>query len=441
MEQTPNYHLNKPGYEEFGDVEVLNQNFAAIDTELKKNADAVGERVKTAELAEKVKQTVKDGSLTAKDLGAVSADTKGKANGVAGLDGNGKVPSGQLPEMNYEGKGAVDEHNKSSTAHAALFEAVNSAAAAAKSAADAVQTNLNTHTENKSNPHNVTADQVGAAAKDLSNVQFGLAFEEASLPSSESWRSVCFGNGKFVAVAAGSTKAAYSTDGITWTAATLPSSESWRSVCFGNGKFVAVAAGSNAVAYSADGTTWTAVTLPSTASWYSVCYGNGKFVAVAYNGTKAAYSTDGITWTAATLPSSATLGSVCYGNGKFVAVAITSAQFVYADASPSIVEQLFGAGMVRVQEMSSVGTGTYGSNNPTTLTFDIVPKVVFVQTIGLTKYHMWALYGQRSASTRETDSSAEVDFIWNQKQVSWFNASNRFNQLNAEYTYKVIALG
>lgn len=51
MEQTPNYHLNKPGYEEFGDVEVLNQNFAAIDTELKKNADAVDERVKTTELA------------------------------------------------------------------------------------------------------------------------------------------------------------------------------------------------------------------------------------------------------------------------------------------------------------------------------------------------------------------------------------------------------
>lgn len=28
MEQTPNYHLNKPGYEEFGDVEVLNQSTA-----------------------------------------------------------------------------------------------------------------------------------------------------------------------------------------------------------------------------------------------------------------------------------------------------------------------------------------------------------------------------------------------------------------------------
>ena len=153
MEQTPNYHLNKPGYEEFGDVEVLNQNFAAIDTELKNNADAVGERVKTTELAEKVKQTVKDGSLAAEDLGAVSADTKGKANGVAGLDGNGKVPSGQLPEMNYEGKGAVDTHNKSSAAHAALFKAINDLLAA--------------HVKDTGNPHKVTPTQIGAIALTL----------------------------------------------------------------------------------------------------------------------------------------------------------------------------------------------------------------------------------------------------------------------------------
>lgn len=153
MEQTPNYHLNKPGYEEFGDVEVLNQNFAAIDTELKKNADAVGERVKTTELAEKVKQTVKDGSLAAKDLGAVSVDTKGKANGVAGLDGNGKVPSGQLPEMNYEGKGAVDTHNKSSAAHAARFKAINDLLAA--------------HVKDTGNPHKVTPAQIGAIALTL----------------------------------------------------------------------------------------------------------------------------------------------------------------------------------------------------------------------------------------------------------------------------------
>lgn len=153
MEQTPNYHLNKPGYEEFGDVEVLNQNFAAIDTELKNNVDAVNARVKTAELAAEVKKVAKDGSLTASDLGAVSAADKGKAGGIAGLGDDGKVPSGQLPEMNYEGKGAVDTHNKSTTAHAALFKVINDLLAA--------------HVKDTGNPHKVTPAQIGAIALTL----------------------------------------------------------------------------------------------------------------------------------------------------------------------------------------------------------------------------------------------------------------------------------
>ena len=36
------------------------------------------------------------------------------------------------------------------------------------------------------------------------------------MPSSEYWQSVTYGNGKFVAVAYGSDKSAYSEDGITW---------------------------------------------------------------------------------------------------------------------------------------------------------------------------------------------------------------------------------
>ena len=70
----------------------------------------------------------------------------------------------------------------------------------------------------------------------------------STLPSSATWISVTYGDGKFVAVAAGSDKAAYSTDGINWTASTLPSSASWQSVTYGDGKFVAVAAGSDATA-------------------------------------------------------------------------------------------------------------------------------------------------------------------------------------------------
>ena len=157
--------------------------------------------------------------------------------------------------------------------------------------------------------------------------RYGMEFPEVigrTLPASASWYSATYGNGKFVAVAAGGTTAAYSTDGIIWTASTMPSSASWRSVTYGDGKFVAVAYNSNKTAYSTDGITWTASTLPSPSSWFSVTYGNGKFVTVANGGTTAAYSTDGITWTASTMPSSASWYSATYGNGKFVTVANNS---------------------------------------------------------------------------------------------------------------------
>ena len=144
------------------------------------------------------------------------------------------------------------------------------------------------------------------------------SWTEGTMPSSQNWYSVCYGNGKFVAVAYNSNVFSYSTDGITWTEGTMPSSRNWKSVCYGNDKFVALS--SNVFAYSTDGITWTEGTLPSTKYWTSVCYGNGKFVAITNTNTIAAYSTDGITWTKATLPTGAYWHSVCYGNDKFVAL-------------------------------------------------------------------------------------------------------------------------
>lgn len=121
--KTTNYGLNKHSPQDFYNVEARNENWDKIDTELKNNVDAVNARVKTAELAAEVKKVAKDGSLTASDLGAVSAADKGKAGGIAGLGDDGKVPAAQLPAMNYEGKGTVDTHNKSTTAHKELFAA------------------------------------------------------------------------------------------------------------------------------------------------------------------------------------------------------------------------------------------------------------------------------------------------------------------------------
>lgn len=109
------YDPDKDGASTFNIKQALNDNWDKLDNE-------VAARVKTTELASEVKKTVKGGSLTASDLGAVSAKDKGQAGGIAGLGADGKVPSSQLPAMNYEGKGAVDTHNKSTTAHKALFD-------------------------------------------------------------------------------------------------------------------------------------------------------------------------------------------------------------------------------------------------------------------------------------------------------------------------------
>ena len=110
-----------------------------------------------------------------------------------------------------------------------------------------------------------------------------------TLPAERNWRSVSYGAGKFVAVAYGSNKGAYSTDGITWTEMTLPASRNWRSVTYGNGKFVAVASDSDKGAYSTDGINWMELTLPASRYWQSVTYGDGRFIAVASLSTNGAY--------------------------------------------------------------------------------------------------------------------------------------------------------
>lgn len=157
----------------------------------------------------------------------------------------------------------------------------------------------------------------------------------SGLPYPCDWSSIAYGNGKFVAVQKDGKqywgdKAVYSTDGINWTGTSMPSTQKWSSVTYGGGKFVAIASGgsggSDKCAYSTDGINWTQSSLPSSRLWNSIAYGNGKFVAIAYNssgsyGTKVcAYSTDGIDWTGSSLPTSGYWWSVTYGNGKFVAV-------------------------------------------------------------------------------------------------------------------------
>ena len=157
----------------------------------------------------------------------------------------------------------------------------------------------------------------------------GISWTQGTMPSSTNWTSVCYGNGKYVAVAWNSNIMAYSTDGISWTEGNMPSSQYWESVCYGNDKYVAIASNidnnTNIVAYSTNGIQWTQGNMPSNNSWNSVCYGNDKFVAIVYDNTDIyAYSTNGIQWTQGNMPSSQWWTSVCYGNGKYVAVATSN---------------------------------------------------------------------------------------------------------------------
>lgn len=74
-----------------------------------------------------------------------------------------------------------------------------------------------------------------------------------------------------MAVASQSNVSAYSSDGINWTETTWNVGHDWSSVCYGNGKFVAVASfNSNIAAYSTDGVNWTETTLPFKKDWSSV---------------------------------------------------------------------------------------------------------------------------------------------------------------------------
>jgi hypothetical protein len=174
----------------------------------------------------------------------------------------------------------------------------------------------------------------------------GINWTPTTLPSSANWYSVAYGNGKFVAIAYYSNKAAYSTDGINWTETTMPSSGNWWGFTYGNGKFVAIAtSNSNKAAYSLDGITWIAATMPSIANWHSVAYGNGKFVTASYGSTKAAYSTDGINWTETTMPSSANWYSVAYGNDMFVSIADNGNQAAFSNDIYSHTLNISGNGL------------------------------------------------------------------------------------------------
>lgn len=101
----------------------------------------------------------------------------------------------------------------------------------------------------------------------------------------------------------------------------------------------------------------------------------------------------------------------------------------------------------RVQVVSYVGTGTSGSDNPVSITFDFVPKSIWVIGRGYSydsEVHL--MHGDTSKDSDKVYYFAFSRISWENKTVSWYNTSQSGSQasdLQANRlgeTYKVLAI-
>lgn len=149
----------------------------------------------------------------------------------------------------------------------------------------------------------------------------GKAWTVSTMPFVGNWTSICWGADRFVAVAAGTNKAAYSQFGILWTEVTIEDQEVvalGKYVCYGNNTFV-MSNYSNYIWYSSDGIEWTkSAALPFPVA--RICWGGDRFVALGYLNNGTMYSLNGIDWQGGGNRPNSSMPYICYGNGKFVAI-------------------------------------------------------------------------------------------------------------------------
>lgn len=113
------------------------------------------------------------------------------------------------------------------------------------------------------------------------------------------------------------------------------------------------------------------------------------------------------------------------------------------DAANKLYVDNATSGVAKIVTGTYTGTGTYGSDNPCTLTFDFTPKVVFFGLSANTTYapthYVWgsktfALVGESGANINYATVSENT--------MSWYCATAAWAQLNASgTTYNYVAIG
>ena len=125
------------------------------------------------------------------------------------------------------------------------------------------------------------------------------------------------------------------------------------------------------------------------------------------------------------------------------------------DALPAIDPTIFyaltdvEAGGVKIETGSYVGTGTYGKDNPNSLTFPFAPKVVGIVVDADKQLRSGTILvnGQAESSGICLASSGSNAFnlklTWSDNSVSWYttNSEAAFQLNDSAYTYHYFAIG
>lgn len=90
----------------------------------------------------------------------------------------------------------------------------------------------------------------------------------------------------------------------------------------------------------------------------------------------------------------------------------------------------------KIETGSYIGTGTYGSSNPCSFTFDFVPSLLIISSSDGSAYLMAFNYGNEAGLMMTSSSwyafsnrNADIKFTWD-KTVSWYSTKSALIQLN-----------
>lgn len=183
--------------------------------------------------------------------------------------------------------------------------------------------------------YNTSSGNGALNPNNIPNNDKSYRFREMDLRSVESYTSIAYGNGLFVAISNSNSneRILITSDGEQWDNVTMNIDVDWASICHGNDTFVAVGSSntnSNCVAISNDAINWNQkASSDNSAKWSDVCYGNDTFVAVAKasvnkNRTIMRSIDNGNTWIGVRSPITEGLNKVIFGNNRFVALSENS---------------------------------------------------------------------------------------------------------------------